>query len=1070
MAAKRNIQNIVGGPLSSDITDQLTLRLQALGESGTRTHENLLYLSSKNCWIKMTSFSELVGTDTPKLVENLLGNEVAVTSTTSLSKDWVLSGGSLLNTHTDNDPNSNALSSGLRSGIGRYTGAYGAGGINELGYRPMPGIQSLQIESLPPYGAVYSATIKIKAWNLNQLSILDMLYFRLGFRCLVEWGHSVYIDKNGIVKTDIIETINTRNPSISTESIQEDIKRLRRESGQNYEAMIGLVSNYDWTQNRDGSYDCTVKLTGLGSLAESLKINNQDNMPTTGVTSNSSDTSSDGTDTNQTTQVVVDSALKAFLAGILNFSKANIVPPPHTAPNQRVNYSTAGTPNIPAFQEYMKKVFESSTTNPNIYISQLDTLTDKNTTPGSDLDLFSHGYSQAYVKASTADKPNIGVRRLVLNDFVNYLTATVLDTNSATGKPIDINTTQQCKTYIPLSLLLAYINICCIKPESGLHIDFHPDTSLCLRLPAQVSIDPGICYIDIDPNSSVFSEMFTSKNIDPTKFTNPLSIASATGNDINTAITNVKLPTYVNTVQGDYKGNIMNVYINVEYLIQIYDDQIRSDQHNNIYLIKYVDEVLKGVQGAIGNINVLSLLPNPDSTCNILAVYDKQVTWIKEAPAIPTIPVFGLNNATVREFSLKTEASTQYGSALAITANAGNTPSRTLASSGTNIDVSSLSSINQRLRDRLAPVPTVQSAAGTERVAPASIKVPSILPSTGTQNLTSGTFTGLEDLTANLKYQQAQAAIQDQLQTLGNSINKYISYAYGFNNCGFTGPARYSPTDTPNVSNFYTDALLQTKNSSPVADTVTANGILPLALNMTLDGISGVPLFEAFTIPSNRLPVQYLDTRTYTAASMKDPGLVTPLIGFTVTGVNHTIEGNQWTTQIRGSMINLPSGSRVAPPPRLNAPNVSAPTTVNPSQVIQSTYIPALNKALPSISKGAKLLLSAQAQNEGFFPGSKSYRTNNPGNVGNTGTGTKTFPTLEAGIQAQWNKVLKGAFNGTSQYYKPTDTLLQYLSNYAPVSDGNNPPQYANFVVGYFKKQGVTITPNTTLAEINKIV
>jgi len=145
----------------------------------------------------------------------------------------------------------------------------------------------------------------------------------------------------------------------------------------------------------------------------------------------------------------------------------------------------------------------------------------------------------------------------------------------------------------------------------------------------------------------------------------------------------------------------------------------------------------------------------------------------------------------------------------------------------------------------------------------------------------------------------------------------------------------------------------------------------------------------------------------------------------------------------------------------------------NASKSIKEIYIPAINKALPDISRGLRALMTAQVQVEGFYPGSKSYRSNNPGNVGTHGHGAnavvRSFPTLEEGIKAQWDKVLKGALNNTSAYYKSSFSLYKYLSTYAPPSDGNSPTSYTNIVLGLMKKQGINITAETTLEEISKI-
>jgi hypothetical protein len=159
--------------------------------------------------------------------------------------------------------------------------------------------------------------------------------------------------------------------------------------------------------------------------------------------------------------------------------------------------------------------------------------------------------------------------------------------------------------------------------------------------------------------------------------------------------------------------------------------------------------------------------------------------------------------------------------------------------------------------------------------------------------------------------------------------------------------------------------------------------------------------------------------------------------------------------------------------------------SLSASDTIQKIYMPALNKVHPDKSKGIRMLMAAQTQLEGFYPAnanraaSLSFRTNNPGNVGTDGIKIGKFTTLEDGIAAQWKQVLGPIYSGKSKYYKTTYSLFEYLSTYAPVmakdkngnsyKTTNNPTNYTNFIINYFKGQGVTITAQTTLAELNNI-
>ena len=152
---------------------------------------------------------------------------------------------------------------------------------------------------------------------------------------------------------------------------------------------------------------------------------------------------------------------------------------------------------------------------------------------------------------------------------------------------------------------------------------------------------------------------------------------------------------------------------------------------------------------------------------------------------------------------------------------------------------------------------------------------------------------------------------------------------------------------------------------------------------------------------------------------------------------------------------------------------------LSPSDTIRKIYVPTMEKVHADKPKGIRVLMAAQAQMEGYYPKSLSFRTNNPGNVGTDGINIGKFDTLEAGIAAQWNKVLGRVFKGTSPYYKTTYSLFKYLSTYAPVmskdkngkwyKSTNDPTAYTNFVINYFKGQGYTITSETTLQDIYNI-
>ncbi len=149
-------------------------------------------------------------------------------------------------------------------------------------------------------------------------------------------------------------------------------------------------------------------------------------------------------------------------------------------------------------------------------------------------------------------------------------------------------------------------------------------------------------------------------------------------------------------------------------------------------------------------------------------------------------------------------------------------------------------------------------------------------------------------------------------------------------------------------------------------------------------------------------------------------------------------------------------------------------TSVNRSKYIANEYIPARDRALSNISNMTKILLTAQAQKEGFYPNSKSYRTNNPGNIHNYPGHEFSYPTLEDGIKAQYDLLKKIVLNTEPNYklgkqnnncggFIYDGTLDKYLKIYTPDACNGS---YLNFIIGYYKKENISVNGQMKVSEI----
>ena len=155
--------------------------------------------------------------------------------------------------------------------------AYGWGGLGKKGYVPMPAIDNAKV-SFYNRGAIQKADVKIKVYSLEQLQIFDLLYFRIGYSMLLEWGHNVWIDNKD-------QKLKNRNEFVTKpfekffeegttqQNILKSIRTQRESDSYNYDAMLGKVTNFTWKFNDDGTYDINLKLIGAGDIIESLKVN-----------------------------------------------------------------------------------------------------------------------------------------------------------------------------------------------------------------------------------------------------------------------------------------------------------------------------------------------------------------------------------------------------------------------------------------------------------------------------------------------------------------------------------------------------------------------------------------------------------------------------------------------------------------------------------------------------------------------------------------------------------------------------------------------------------------------------
>jgi len=277
------ISNVLGVAIPYDLKRQMSVRSQKLA-ADTRSSNDLEYLANKSCWIRLVSSVRIKDI---QYFKRYFPN-LDVNDGDSLAKKFVLFAGT--SEYKKSESADGGFQYNLRSGFAA-NGSYGMLGNVETqlyGYKPMPGITDARIETQGKLGSIRSATINFKAWDKAQLDIIDALYFKLGYTMFLEWGHTTYFDNGdgSALSTPILHRSDLKqidpfpkDTTLKKEIILREISQRIDESNGNYDAMLGMCTNFNFSMNEDGGYDCTIKMIALGELASQVKINQASSLP-----------------------------------------------------------------------------------------------------------------------------------------------------------------------------------------------------------------------------------------------------------------------------------------------------------------------------------------------------------------------------------------------------------------------------------------------------------------------------------------------------------------------------------------------------------------------------------------------------------------------------------------------------------------------------------------------------------------------------------------------------------------------------------------------------------------------
>jgi predicted chitinase len=660
----------------------------------------------------------------------------------------------------------------------------------------------------------------------------------------VEWGNTSYptsISNTGdasYANANDVASLNLTNEFVSVANangvnkipdFETKIESNRKASQGNYDGFIGLVKNFTWDFNPDRTYTITLILISAGSVIESLKVNNQ-------------------------------------VEGIA-------YTPPSGSSTSTSNRSSA-----------------------------LATFIELASTPvtGSDNTSF------ALKKFLNADEQK------QLNLSNNYLTSYVSDDKRyypilSCNVAYGVEDSTYCR-YVQFGSLLGFISQKLLSYDSEgtanyIRIDYDQDTFVYSNT-WSFSSDPQKLIVR-------FSKEIDGKQLD---------FFSTKGTEI---------APFHSLEKGINVGRLMNVYFEYKYLLNVLKTN-EDPEDGGVYLDKFLTTLLNDINICLGGINKIKYRVNKTEingkVREVIQFYDEVTIFGKEKLVEDNydyeINLFGFNprnglneGSFVNNYGIRTEISKRLQTQIAIGAQAGG--------QAVGFDSTAISKWNVGLVDRVNP-----TKADVNRVKKDAAKNYSdfiLLAKQYTDYLKQleGADTGEFDTTTEAEdTQSALQQIGEQWDSgsvggvalaLNNLLNVGVDALLGtdfaidygqdrkYDSIGLTY-TRAKAYRLPNLNLTPTEgenqwAQFQTIQSTFFSKVMAADalekgivtpviGFLPINFTVTMDGISGIRIFDKLQINSRFLPPNYGET-----------------LEFIITALDHKFVGNKWVTNIQTTSI-----------------------------------------------------------------------------------------------------------------------------------------------------------------------
>ena len=862
---------VIGGKFRDYVDGQVKKRQKMLG-GDVMVDQTLKALNTNTPWIRMASSVNITEGDKSlpgtSVYEQIIQKNIFEGfewKEDNLSKNFVLFNGVNNNVGgIDNMPTGNT-GNPLQKAYGFGYSKLGA--KNSRGPIPLPGIQSVNF-TYKNDGALAQASVKVKCFSPEQFQMIDILFQRPGYTVLLEFGHSVFKDNKGKLQyagqgdynynTAPFQHLYKPDEKKGFYNLLDKIESEKENWDGNYEAFYAKISKFNWSFNQDGSYDITVNLIGLGDVISSLRL---DVAPPKINFSNSKD--------------VENSIDLNTIEG--TFKKDESIFQPIT---------------FPAFNKiatkYRKKVINERSIQKDaryykdgdyIYFDDGKGLSTKYfKVPISEFNKSAFTLSESpTIQNSLASAFTYELRRIkeLMGEAIQGSNDDILIPYLSTPYPQMLDSGVLNQNAVIPNGVLGVKNGSNDAFDPGTYISFGVLLSILQQFSNQYS--KGIPLIQFDFNFikmvdddnfiKIYSGLFSS---DPSKILIPYGqlpsnvvgegnkpLIQPELNPINgKSFNRILSEGGDNFLTGDLnKGKLAYIYLNLDYLSEKYVSSI-NPEGNEILTLDFLKDVLKDINDNLNNLNNFKILHNKENN-KIQIVSEAPIgETSKELTRINTFGVTKTEGSFIKSINLDSELSDNYATQISVGAqnNGSNSQSNSL----------SFSTYNKGLIDRMIP----------EKNDDGSIKSTPTSKSEKEKSQDEKRINYYMNLERNEDGSDATTSrsIWNNIWTDKTSeVFKSVYWSYNVDSETLTSLKDLNN----NISRFISGELTKKSLAPPPM-------FLPFNLKLTLQGLSGVQIYNSFTIDGKVLPLSYNPKQ----------------IELTIKSLSHTVDNNGWVTQI----------------------------------------------------------------------------------------------------------------------------------------------------------------------------